>query len=177
MHIVQSILVYLNLFYISMKKTVLASSPDVFIKRLTGIKHTALPALSIAACMALGSCDNSNKQQQQASADSTSIATGLKADAGNGDIQLPNEFGAVVVADTIGRARHLVIRENGDIYVALREVKDGGGIVALRDTDKDGKADQIERFGEYPGTGIGIHNGYLYFAPDSAVFRYKLNGN
>jgi glucose/arabinose dehydrogenase len=63
------------------------------------------------------------------------------------------------------------------MYVALAEVKDGGGIVGLRDTNNDGKADQIERFGTYNGTGIGIHDGYLYFAPDSAIVRYRLQDN
>ena len=99
---------------------------------------------------------------------------GLKADADNGGIKLPEGFKAVVVADSVGRARHITVNSNGDIYVALNELKNGYGIAALRDVDKDGKADMIRYFGRYSGTGIAVHKGYLYFASDTAVLRYKL---
>ncbi len=95
-------------------------------------------------------------------------------DPDNGGLQLPEGFAALVVADNLGVARHLAVRDNGDVYVALRRLQDGHGIVALRDTNGDGRADVIERFGEFPGTGIGIRDGYLYFASDTAVMRYRL---
>lgn len=98
----------------------------------------------------------------------------LKADPDNGGIKLAEGFEALVVADTLGRARHIAVDKSGDVYISLSEAKNGGGIVALRDTNRDGKADQMERFGEFGGTGIGIHDGYLYFAPDSAILRYPL---
>ncbi len=93
----------------------------------------------------------------------------------NGGIQLPADFCALVVADNLGRARHLTVRNNGDIYVALRNPSKGGGIVALRDTDGDGKADTTERFGKAGGTGIAIHNDYLYFGTPTAIVRYPLS--
>ncbi|HET8553070.1 MAG TPA: PQQ-dependent sugar dehydrogenase [Gammaproteobacteria bacterium] len=92
----------------------------------------------------------------------------------NGGIHLPEGFCAVVVADKIGGARHLTVNKNGDIYVALSREHDGGGIAALRDTTGNGKADVIKYFGDYTGTGIRIHDGYLYFAPNEAVLRYRL---
>ncbi|HKJ45638.1 MAG TPA: PQQ-dependent sugar dehydrogenase [Balneolales bacterium] len=92
----------------------------------------------------------------------------------NGGLTLPAGFQAVVVADNIGSARHIVIRDNGDIYVALEHMKNGGGIVAMRDNNGDGKPDVIKYFGNSGGNGIAIHDGYLYFAPDTAVWRYKL---
>ncbi|HKT30864.1 MAG TPA: PQQ-dependent sugar dehydrogenase, partial [Gammaproteobacteria bacterium] len=46
-------------------------------------------------------------------------------------------------------------------------------IVALR-PGTDGRAAEIRRFGEYGGTGIGVHAGYLYFATPTEVLRYKL---
>src|SRR5690606_17687433 len=52
----------------------------------------------------------------------------VKPDPDNGNIELPDGFGALVVADSIGRARHLTVRENGDIYVAIENMKKGGGI-------------------------------------------------
>ena len=89
-------------------------------------------------------------------------------------IVLPAGFTAVVVADAIGHGRHLAINSNGDIYVSLNQLKNKCGIVALRDTDKDGKADIIKYFGKYSGTGIGIFNGYLYMGGDTIIVRYKL---
>ena len=67
-----------------------------------------------------------------------------KGDPGNGGLFLPGNFEAIVVADSIGPARHLAVNDNGDIYVKLSHSKKGeGGNVALRDVDKDGKADSI----------------------------------
>lgn len=96
-------------------------------------------------------------------------------DADHGGLVLPQGFCAWVVADDLGYARHLTVRDNGDIYVSLeRRAGVPGGIVALQDTNGDGRADRRERFGEKGGTGIGIHEGHLYFAPDTEVRRYRL---
>lgn len=98
----------------------------------------------------------------------------LSPDADNGGISLPEGFSALVVADELGRGRHIDVNDNGDIYMALRSLNDGKGIVALRDTTGDGIADVIRYFGEYAGTGIEIYKGYLYFGGDTMVLRYKL---
>src|SRR6056297_3682629 len=91
---------------------------------------------------------------------------------------LPKGFKAYIFADNLGRARHITVNDNGDVYVALRELKNGKGIVALRDRDGDHVADDIEYFFEQPGTGIHWKSPWLYFAPDTAVFRMKIvNGN
>ncbi|MCB0686916.1 MAG: PQQ-dependent sugar dehydrogenase, partial [Saprospiraceae bacterium] len=93
-------------------------------------------------------------------------------------LTLPDQFDAVVVVDTLGRGRHLVVRENGDIYVHLRNKTDEGhSLVALRDTSGDGKADKIETFGGYPGTGIEIHKNYLYFATPGRIYRTMLGNS
>src|SRR5690242_4479835 len=63
---------------------------------------------------------------------------GLRFDSTNAGLKLPDGFRAVTVAENIGKARHLVVRDNGDIYVALGSNRKGGGIVALRDTNRDG---------------------------------------
>ncbi|WP_236973728.1 PQQ-dependent sugar dehydrogenase [Membranihabitans maritimus] len=92
----------------------------------------------------------------------------------NGGITLPDSFQAVVVADSVGAARHIAVNDNGDIYVALRSAQDGNGLVALRDTNGDGKADSTAYFGEYTGTGVRIHDNHLYFSSTTAVYRYPL---
>jgi glucose/arabinose dehydrogenase len=98
-----------------------------------------------------------------------------RCDPGNGGIELPPGFCAVVVADSIGRGRHLVVAPNGDILIALRRGRgegENGGLLALRDNDGDGRADVMERFGESSATGISLRDGFIYFAPDDAVLRY-----
>lgn len=103
-----------------------------------------------------------------------------KGDSDNGGLFLPGGFEAVVVADSVGKARHLAINKNGDIYIKLRVPINGKGIVAMRDTDNDGKANQTEYFGNYNdvgnyGTAMRIHNGYLYFTTAGEVYRQKLS--
>ena len=102
----------------------------------------------------------------------------LKADADNGGINLPNGFGALVVSDGVGKARHIAVSEKGDIYVRLSKLKDGKGTIILKDTNGDGKADESTGFSNFVGTGIAIGNGYLYESSDSSVVRYPMkNGS
>lgn len=98
----------------------------------------------------------------------------IKADVDNGGISLPEGFSALIVADDLGQTRHLKVADNGDIYASLSRQEKGGGIVCLRDTTNDGKADRVEYAGEFEGTGIGLRNDYLYFGADTIVVRYKL---
>ena len=103
-------------------------------------------------------------------------AAGLPAcDPGNGGIKLPDGFCAAVVAENLGVARHLVVAPSGDLFVALRDnAGEPGGVVALRDTDGDGRMDQRERLGEQGATGIALRNGYLYAATPTSVLRHKM---
>ena len=103
-------------------------------------------------------------------------------DRKNGGLFLPDGFEAVVVADSIGPARHIAVNDNGDIYVKLTyndPMHGKGGTVALRDADHDGKADIITYFGDYKDegglpAGMNIHNGYLYTSTVRYVLRNKL---
>ena len=98
------------------------------------------------------------------------------AAADNGGISLPDQFGAALVVDSLGKnLRHMQVSENGDIYVMRRgRGEEPKGIVALRDEDGDGIADQTEEFGDFGGTGLAIHNGYLYASSASEVYRFKM---
>lgn len=95
----------------------------------------------------------------------------------DGAIKLPAGFSASVFADNLGRARHLTVAPNGDVYVKLEKLKDGKGIFRLADANKDGVAEQQEGFGDYIGTGIAIKNGYLYASSNDHVYRYKMENN
>jgi len=102
-----------------------------------------------------------------------------RGDPDNGGLFLPEGFEAVVVTDSIGPARHLAVNDNGDIYVKLRSSRGKGGNAALRDTTRDGKADIIQRFGDYDdrggyGTAMRIHDGYLYYSSAKVLYRNKL---
>ena len=100
-------------------------------------------------------------------------------DLDNGGLTLPGNFEAVVVADSLGGARHIAVSSNGDIYVKLRASYPNGSNLVLRDENNDGKADIIKRFGFYNdsmgyGTSMRINNGYLYYSSTGQIFRCKL---
>ena len=110
------------------------------------------------------------------------INKNIKADELNGGLYLPGGFEALVVTEGVGPSRHIAVNDNGDIYVKLRTATGRNGNVALRDEDNDGKADIVERFGDYPndgkfGTEMKINDGYLYFSSELVVYRQKLKKN
>jgi glucose/arabinose dehydrogenase len=97
-----------------------------------------------------------------------------RCDADNGGITLPAGFCASVFADVKdGGPRHIAVAPNGDVFVALAG-RGEGSVLALRDTDGDGKADRQERFGTPRGSGIAISGGWIYFAPNDGVVRWRL---
>jgi glucose/arabinose dehydrogenase len=96
-------------------------------------------------------------------------------DQDDGGLVLPDGFCALVVHEGVGAARHIAVTEDGRVFVTLDNRRgERGGVVALRDSNGDGRLDQMARFGPDGGTGIGIDGGYLYFAPDTHVLRWPL---
>lgn len=99
-------------------------------------------------------------------------------DPDNAGLSLPPGFCALVVADKVGPARHLTVAPNGDVIVALREVRQGGqvtspgGVLVLRDTDGDGKADLQRKFASGAGDDVELYRGYLYYSTNDAVMRF-----
>jgi len=106
-----------------------------------------------------------------------------------GGLSLPPGFCATIFADNVGHARHMTVAADGTVYVNtwfsryFRTPPPAGGfIVALRDTDGDGAADQIDRFGSVPrpdgaaggGTGIALWRDGLYVEVDDRIVRYRL---
>jgi glucose/arabinose dehydrogenase len=146
-------------------------------KLAPSVRRPAQSFVFTAAAIALIGCvkteGTSTTDSSAASGTQTVSTSGCATD--NGGITLPNGFCATVFADTIGHARHIVVASNGDVYVNTWSGKyyqgathPGGFLVALRDTNNDGKADIVKRFGpgaqqtNEGGTGIGIYKGALY---------------
>ena len=86
---------------------------------------------------------------------------------------LPAKFKATVLAENLGKTRHIVITPQGGIYVRLAKPVNNMGILFLQQSK--GKAIVKTGFGNYGGTGIYIKDGYLYSSSNQEVFRYKLN--
>ena len=97
--------------------------------------------------------------------------------AADTSIKFPGGFHAVTLVDAFGKTRHIAVTPGGVVFVKLAKLKDGKGIYRLQDTNGDGKADKIVGFGNFPGTGIAVKNGYLYASSDEEVFRFKLDAN
>ena len=89
-------------------------------------------------------------------------------------ITVPDGFCARVFHTGVGAARQLAVAANGDVFVAIRNSSSRGGVVALRDTDGDGRADLTERWGDNGGSGIALGAETLYLATESSVLRYAL---
>ncbi|MES2306666.1 MAG: PQQ-dependent sugar dehydrogenase [Gemmatimonadota bacterium] len=74
-------------------------------------------------------------------------------------------------ASRVGAVRHLLVHPSGTIVVAT---KTRPGLLRLRDTTGDGVADQVVPFGPgLGGTGVTWQQGWLYFAADEGVIRYR----
>jgi glucose/arabinose dehydrogenase len=101
-------------------------------------------------------------------------------DPDNGGLKLPAGFCALVVADGLGVARHMAVSPNGDLYVALMtsggrgQPQTGGGAVALRDANGDGRFEVKEPFGSGSTTGIALRNGYVYLAHPTTIERIRM---
>lgn len=98
--------------------------------------------------------------------------------AHNAGLLVPGGFEVTIVADSIGKARHLTVNENGDIYVKMKSSDEQKGALALRDTTGDGVMDIVKRFGNrdenFAETEMTIHDGYLYYTSSLRVYRQKL---
>jgi glucose/arabinose dehydrogenase len=126
-----------------------------------GLRSSALAGLAAAAAAACGM---------------SQPVTPPDCDPDDGGLQLSEGFCAYIFADDLGRARHLTVADNGDVYVRLGESGEaGGGIAALRDTTGDGRADLVHYFEESVGTGIAVQDGYLFYSTDVSVHRYAMD--
>ncbi len=98
---------------------------------------------------------------------------------------MPAGFESTVFHDGVGRARHLAVTDDGIVYVKLRgpQARESAatfkGLVALRDNGSDGRADEMQAFGDYEdvgdyGTALRLYEGHIYFSTAGEVYRQKL---
>jgi glucose/arabinose dehydrogenase len=104
--------------------------------------------------------------------------TNPKCDPDNGGLVLPEGFCATVVASGLGPVRQLSVAPNGDLYAAVSgKSGDGtGGVLGFRDRDGDGKPDERAGFGPGGGNDVEVHDGYVYFALNDRILRFRLSG-
>ncbi len=142
----------------------------------------ARAALALAAFAVLA-CGDSGRAPSPA--DTTGAASSAGAAPSPDTVAFAEGFRGTVFADSLGPARHIAARANGDLYVntwrspydSTRKIPPGGFIVALRDTNQDGRADRIQRFGSERGnggTGIAFFKDQLYVEAGPAILRYRL---
>ena len=115
-------------------------------------------------------------------------AGGAKCDADNAGLKLPSGFCVTVFAESLSGVRHMVVAPNGDVF-ASRQGR-GGGVVALRDSNRDGRADVRETVATgFASSEVALFDGHLYTeaspaqagppaagatAPTIAIVRYRL---
>jgi glucose/arabinose dehydrogenase len=96
-------------------------------------------------------------------------------------LRVPPGFRATVFADVDGYARHLAVRDDGTVYLALTVRMGRGsnmGVVAMRDTDGDGIADTHEAFAtDIPATALVFFEDDLYVGANTAIYRFSFNGD
>ncbi|MFN6562642.1 MAG: PQQ-dependent sugar dehydrogenase [Nostoc sp. ChiSLP01] len=89
------------------------------------------------------------------------------------ELRLPPGFGISVFAQDLGNPRNIAVAPNGTVYVTRREQ---GDVIALTDTNKDGRPDQRRTVasGIKFVNGITINKNRLYFVTDTHLYATDL---
>jgi glucose/arabinose dehydrogenase/mono/diheme cytochrome c family protein len=120
-----------------------------------------IPALGFILCFVPFLCFSQTPASVTTAPDST-----VKAPAG---------FKVTILAERLGRTRHLVVTPQHDIYIRLARRVNGVGTLLLH--EENDKAEVKYGFGNFGGTGVFLKDGYLYTSSNSEVFRYKLDAD
>ena len=88
------------------------------------------------------------------------------------NISVPDGFTITVFASNVKNVRSMTLSPNGTLYAGSR---DEGKIYAIKDENKDGKADKVMVIaqGLDKPTGITYHNGDLYVSEISRILIYR----
>ena len=91
----------------------------------------------------------------------------------NASLKVPKGFTVSVFAEgDFKNPRWMTLAPNGDVFLADSRAN---AVIILRDTDKDGKADQRFVFADNLSQpfGMAFHEGYFYVANTDSVVRFK----
>ncbi len=91
-------------------------------------------------------------------------------------LQVPDGFEVNVFAENMGNVRIMAQADDGTVYVTRREEND---VLALTDADGDGVMDDMRSVAEglpYVN-GVTIHEGQIYLATDTDVYRAPIQDN
>lgn len=144
---------------------------------------SAASGAAVAAALILAACTT-----PQESAGQSTTAAAQTCDPGNGGISLPAGFCATIFADNLGHVRHAIVRDDGTLYVNIwsgryyagSPVPQDSFLVALKDGDKDGKAETITKFGvtgaqgATGGSGIALYRNFVYAEANDQIVRYAI---
>lgn len=95
-----------------------------------------------------------------------------------GTVRMPPGFAIDIYADAVPAARSMALGQNGTVFVGTFGLLTGqqniGKVFAVRDTNKDGRADQVLTIAENLNqpNGVAFHNGALYVAEMHRIVRY-----
>lgn len=145
--------------------------------RLVHVLHARRSSGAVlgASLAALFACSDATRLPTDPAANAAAAA--IVCDGDDGGISLPPGFCATVFASGLGASRHMTLNKGGVLFVAVNDAPDGtpGGVIALRDADDDGHADQQVKFGDAGGNGVWWYKDWLYFAPNDRVVRYSID--
>jgi len=135
--------------------------------------------LSAASAITLAACGSNEPSSTGVDTTTNTVDTGntrvAECTGDNAGLTLPAGICATIFADSVGPARHVAVASNGDVYVAIDQSGPAspGFVLALRDTNGDGRADITARIGNVGNTGVGLYNGYLYVDEGARIVRYR----
>src|SRR3954463_13360133 len=107
-----------------------------------------------------------------AAAPSCKRSTPTTADGCDASIKVPEGFCATIVTDAAGRARHIAVRSNGDIFVArIASRRDSGGIATVR-------GGTVTSFFASPVHGLAMaSDSTLYASTAHEILRFRFKGD
>lgn len=134
------------------------------------MKKIISAAIILSGSLALSATAHDHSMKGVDAAQKVNAKTGMRLTKG---------FHADVFADDLGAIRHIVSHKSGWVYVSVVKSRNGGethGLIGLKDSDGDGKADVTRKYAEgLFGTGLALLDDTLYFGADKKIIRYGLS--
>jgi glucose/arabinose dehydrogenase len=89
------------------------------------------------------------------------------------NLTVPAGFKITVAATGLGKPRMMALSDAGALYITRRDV---GDVLMLKDTDGDGRFDELKTImAQFNGVhGITIRNGYIYLCSDKILKKARL---